>query len=576
MIIEAKKKHFSRRFGGRRTVAILSATCMALILASTVSAQQSSSSGTNASTLDRRIQETAPKRIAPDAEVQLPKPAKPKPDAVAIDFRITLAAVVITGTTVFDASAFGPDYDMFLAREISIDEITIILERVTKRYRDAGYSLSRAIAPPQDLENGILTVQVIEGYVEKVTFSGDSEHADQFAGYAERLTLHRPMTLATLERYTLAIGDVSGYSVEPALTAIDEESGRYALDLKLTHKPIDGVALLNNRGTPEVGRLQTWLSGAVNSALGNRERLEVGFFTIPNEPEESLYTELTYTQTLGFEGTAFSISGALSTSDPGSSDASNDVESDFERLTLAMWHPLIRSRNENLWLRGTFEYRNFHERSLGRTSTNDRLRVVRGRLGYWLGDLAKGTLSTSVEVSKGINFLGESTTGSNDLSRFDGESDFLKAVIDIVRDQQVAGGFWIQFSAAGQISNDRLLSSEEFSIGGMRFGRGYDFSEITGDEGLALSIEPRYWWNLGKDWLSGFSVYGFFDWGVVWNDILDSGITRDTAASAGGGVRLFFPYDFRADFEVARPLTRPVFTSNGKDTRFFFALTKNY
>ena len=334
--------------------------------------------------------------------------------------------------------------------------------------------------------------------------------------------------------------------------------------------------MLNNRGTPEVGRLQTWLSGAVNSALGNRERLEVGFFTIPNEPEESLYTELTYTQTLGFEGTAFSISGALSTSDPGSSDASNDVESDFERLTLAMWHPLIRSRNENLWLRGTFEYRNFHERSLGRTSTNDRLRVVRGRLGYWLGDLAKGTLSTSVEVSKGINFLGESTTGSNDLSRFDGESDFLKAVIDIVRDQQVAGGFWIQFSAAGQISNDRLLSSEEFSIGGTRFGRGYDFSEITGDEGLALSIEPRYWWNLGKDWLSGFSVYGFFDWGVVWNDILDSGITRDTAASAGGGVRLFFPYDFRADFEVARPLTRPVFTSNGKDTRFFFALTKNY
>ena len=128
----------------------------------------------------------------------------------------------------------------------------------------------------------------------------------------------------------------------------------------------------------------------------------------------------------------------------------------------------------------------------------------------------------------------------------------------------------------GQLTNDRLLSSEKFSIGGSQFGRGYDFSEITGETGVAFSIEPRYWWNLNSVSLSGISVYGFNDWGVVWNDILNTGKTKDSAALAGGDLRIFFPYQFKADFEIAVPLTRPVASTGDNDLRMFFALTKNY
>ena len=128
----------------------------------------------------------------------------------------------------------------------------------------------------------------------------------------------------------------------------------------------------------------------------------------------------------------------------------------------------------------------------------------------------------------------------------------------------------------GQLTNDRLLSSEEFSVGGSPFGRGYDFSEITGETGVVFSIEPRYRWNMNSDWLSGISVYGFYDWGVVWNDILNTGKTKDSAASAVGGLRIFFPYQFKADFEIAVPLTRLVASTGDNDLRMFFALTKNY
>ena len=46
---------------------------------------------------------------------------------------------------------------------------------------------------------------------------------------------------------------------------------------------------------------------------------------------------------------------------------------------------------------------------------------------------------------------------------------------------------------------------------------------------------------MNSDWLSGISVCGFLDWGVVWNDIFNAGKTKDSAALAGGGLRIFFP-----------------------------------
>ena len=222
------------------------------------------------------------------------------------------------------------------------------------------------------------------------------------------------------------------------------------------------------------------------------------------------------------------------------------------------------------------KYRNFHETQFGRTSANDRLRIGRGRLGYWLGDFLDGTLSASAQVSRGLNILGESTTGSNDLSRFDGESDFTKLYLDVVRDQNLGGNFWLQMEAAAQITDDRMLSPEEFSVGGSRFGRGYDFSEISGDEGFAISIEPRYWWNVRQNWLTSVTFYGFYDWGIVWNDFETSEDTDDSAASAGLGFRLKFPYRIEADFELAWPLTRPVETTDGNGMRIFFALRKSY
>ena len=44
----------------------------------------------------------------------------------------------------------------------------------------------------------------------------------------------------------------------------------------------------------------------------------------------------------------------------------------------------------------------------------------------------------------------------------------------------------------GSTRRDELLSTEEFKLGGLTFGRGYDPSELTGDSGLGTALELQF------------------------------------------------------------------------------------
>ena len=52
---------------------------------------------------------------------------------------------------------------------------------------------------------------------------------------------------------------------------------------------------------------------------------------------------------------------------------------------------------------------------------------------------------------------------------------------------------------SGQWASGPLYSSEEFGYGGKNFGRAYDQSELTGDHGVAASVEVDYaGWSAGR------------------------------------------------------------------------------
>lgn len=538
-------------------------------------AAQTTGGSTDAGQIERRIDDAAPPtRRDPERGTELPDiPTEAGDDEI----EFILAAVSLLGVETLNAEALASTYEDLLARTITTADAAEIANRITRIYRDAGYALSRAFVPPQTIDTGVLTVQVVEGSVTEVLFEGLEDMPLDLEPYARAIRDERPLTLGTLERNILLIGDLPGIDVaRSSLDEAEEGSGAFRLTLVIEYDAVDGTAYVDNRGTPSVGRLQSWLSGGTNSLLGQGERLQAGLFAVPNQPEELLYKEVSYLQPLGSAGTEALLSASHSVIDAGSSSGELNTESESYRFSLRLSHPIIRSRTENLWINGFAEYRNAEESQSGAESFDDRLRVVRARLNY--NRSGETFFSSAVlRVSQGLDVLGASEERSGPLSRFDGAPKFTKVSADLSHAQSIYGGLSVQVSAIGQKSANSLLASEEFAIGGSRFGRAYDFAELTGEDGAAGSLELRYSFEDTGDLLESLQVYGFYDNGAVWNRNATDTFRRHSLSSAGIGVRVNLPRSIFIGLEAAKPLTRQVATSGGNtDPRYFFSLSVGF
>lgn len=526
--------------------------------------------------IDRRFESEQIPKPREDRNVPaLQTPRGPQPAAQDIQPFI-LAGVVVEGASAFDSMAFTKAYEDFLAKRVGGPEIETIVGRITKMYTDAGYFLSRAVAPQQEIVGGLVRVRVVEGYFEKVTFAGDYPGKAALRRYTAPIRAARPATMATLERALFLMNDNAGVTIDPSVEPIDEAAGEYELIVQLNHKAVDAFGRLDNRGTPEVGRLQGWLGASVNSLFGFGERIGATFITVPSEPEELLYGALSGDIPIGAYGTSLSLFGAYSTIDAGSSSEPLQSESRSYQVIGRLSHPLIRSKEQNLWVNGSFDFRNFKEEQFGSTVISDRLRTLRLGATYQLQDRFKGQTRLSVGVSQGLDILDASDNSSNKRSRSNGRSDFTKVAGDLVRRQTVTDLVAVQAAVAGQWAAVPLLSYEEFAVGGEQFGRAYDFSEISGEHGVAGSVEVQFGRKSNWRWLDEYQLYGFYDAGAVWNMVTGNSDVRSTLSSAGAGMRVKVFDKVQANFEAAKPLEQDVNTEDDNDWRFFFTTTVTY
>ena len=143
--------------------------------------------------------------------------------------------------------------------------------------------------------------------------------------------------------------------------------------------------------------------------------------------------------------------------------------------------------------------------------------------------------------------------------------------------QTISGPWQVNLAATGQYAWSPLLASEQFGFGGQAFGRAYDPSEITGDDGLAGSAELRYNAFRLNDYRMSLMPFTFSDIGKVWN--ISPGGEPASAASAGGGVVLRSDYGPQLTLTGAEPLTRPQadpYTGNVHSSRWLADLSYQF
>jgi hemolysin activation/secretion protein len=164
-------------------------------------------------------------------------------------------------------------------------------------------------------------------------------------------------------------------------------------------------------------------------------------------------------------------------------------------------------------------------------------------------------------------------------TRANGDHEFLRAELDATRIQDLTQDFSVKVAVHGQYSDDPLLASEEFTVGGARFGRAYDGGEIAGDHGAAGLIEFRYSDAPRNRFVDTYQLYLFYDFGSVWN--IDPQVREQaqaSLASIGGGVRFNLAGNASGYIEMDAPLTRPVGSrgSQGREPRIFASILQRF
>lgn len=504
--------------------------------------------------------------------------------------KFTLEKMIVQDNTVYSEDELKTFYADKIGTTITLKDVYAISTALTNKYRNDGYILTRVIVPPQTIENGIVELRVVEGYVDQISVIGgeirDNQAAalKQIQAYADHVRSNGPLNIGDLEKFLLLIGDLPGIEARSILSPSPTQVGASDLQIIVQRKTYDAYLGYDNYGSRYLGPSEVTLAGSLNSLLGYNERFSMQTVATLDSGlgKELSYIALGYDQPLGSAGTTLKTLYSHTKTNPGYTLDQYDVKGRADFASLTVQHPVIRSRTENLYLNSTLDWRDVISTNNLEPARHDVITALRLGGQYELLDnlLSVGINSISLEISKGLGILGTTSRGSTNKSRSNGDPLFTKANLDVQRLQRLAPKVNLLMAAHGQIADAPLLTSEEFGVGGINLGRGYAPSEIVGDNGLAGKIELQ--WNqpyaLGaNNYIEDYQLYGFYDVGKVWNkDENTSSAKIDSLASAGLGVRANFKNNLNGGVGVAFPLTRDVETRGDRQPMAYININKSF
>lgn len=496
------------------------------------------------------------------------------------DISFVLKGIAFEGLTQFTEEDLKSIYRDKIGTRITLGELNGIVAAVTAFYRNHGYILTRAVLVPQRIENGVVDIRIVEGFVGEVRIEGDSGGQDSvIRKFADKIRNSKPLNAKDLERYMLLMDDLPGVQARAVLTPSPSTPGAADIIITITRKPVEVTATLDNRGSRFLGPEQGGLTLAGNNIFGLNDQTQLRVLNSVFDPDALQYGEIRHEEQLGSEGTKLILSGNYARTRPGSTIAFLGLDGTSTALTAGLTHPLKRSRQSN-WLANTdFTSRRINVDILGNANLyRDYLRVWTVGSSYDFLDSMSAVNQIAGSVSKGFSW----DTGNNGRfrSRGNGEPAFLKFAGTASRIQPISGPWDVFGAVTGQYAANALLAAEEFALGGSSFGSAYDSAELTGDAGLATRLELRYSRADGDALVRAYQAYGFYDLGRVWNRSIIPGTEPGHAslASAGLGARFNINPAVSGGAEVALPLTRKVaaYGADGSAPRAFFNLQVRY
>ncbi len=411
---------------------------------------------------------------------------------------------------------------------VSLDQLYDAVDDINKLYEEKGYITCRAYLQPQKIENGVVSISLLESSVGKAIISGNKSTNEEYILSRIPLKEGEISSLDKLNKDILHFNGTNDVQLRIVMKAGEKEGTTdYYIQAK-EPKRNNWTVFTDNMGSESTGEYRLGLFYTDRSLSARRDSLTLG--TVFSQGTKAFSSMYSYP--LGHSGAklnlSFSANDIKQTKDADVARTTGDAHS----YSIGISQPWIiteRYRSE-FTLDYNHQVSNSEYELVGR---NTKFTIVDDNVNnFSLGLAMTNYGNSSIFYQKHSMVRGQSNHTS-----FWGEDkgqDFTFYKLSTLYQRAYSNGNQLSLRLDGQYSfSDNLISSRQYYLGGMYSVRGYKESFMGGDGGINFSAE--YSIPLTKD--RKVTGFWFFDYGRVIGEAAQSNKEDMDIYSTGLGVK---------------------------------------
>jgi hemolysin activation/secretion protein len=446
----------------------------------------------DAGTISRELQNQpvldTPKTVVPlRSEKAAPAPS------TAGDVKIAIKAVLVTGNTLFTAAELEALVADLAGGEHSLAELNKGAARITAYYRARGYVVARAYLPAQDIKDGIVTINVMEGLVGQVSIKNQSRISDKVSSaHMSKVKPGAALQGSQVDRAILLLSDAPG--VGGARATLQPGASVGTSDLLIELNPGKAYAAnieADNYGNRYIGENRLGAALALNSPFNVGDQLTVRAL---GSDGGMTYARLAYQLPLGGDGWKLGAAYSDTTYKLIQEFASLQAHGTATSNSVYVSYPMVRSQATNLSGTLTYEGKELADfTDVPVSSTNKKVQLVNLGFAGNHQDALLGGGVTSLDISMVSGYLDmDANSLATDATTAKTKGVFTKLDYTFNRLQRLSDKNTLSFAINGQQADNNLASSEKFSLGGATGVRAYPQGEGSGDQGWISTLELRH------------------------------------------------------------------------------------
>lgn len=445
--------------------------------------------------------------------------------------RFAVKAIHVTGSSAFKADVLEAMVADLIGSVHTLAELEAGAERITAWYRANYYVVARAYLPAQDIKEGVVVINVLEGRIGEQRVDNQSRVSDARAkGYLSGIKSGEVLQSKPVDRAILLLNDTPG--VGSARASLQPGVSVGTADLLVELKPsalYNGSVELDNYGNRYTG--ENRLSGklAINSPFKLGDQISLRAITTGQNLN---YARFAYQLPVGDSGLRLGAAYSNTRYKLGKEFVALKANGTAISSSVYAVYPFIRSQVSNLSGTLTWEDKKLNDRTdVPITSADKHVQLTNFGLAGNIQDTLNRAAVSSFDLSLVSGRLSmDATSLAADAATVKSNGRFTRLSYSINRQQRVTDSDTLSLALSGQRANKNLNSSEQFSLGGANGVRAYPQGEGIGDQGWLTNLELIHSFNK--------SLQGslFYDAGSVEISRVQYAAGVNTRHVAGGGV----------------------------------------